>query len=611
MRNRVHNAFVILGMLLAWLAPAAAQVTAGENTNLSLGGSLFFGYSGSFGSPDVSSHGLDLGGTGQLHGFYYDPRFLSFDFQPYYRRSQDNSLYQSITNGSGFSGTTNFFTGSHFPGSVYFSKAYDTTGQFGVPGVNGITTHGNSQGYGITWSALLPNLPTLSTSYSNTGGSSSVYGANTDSHSSARNFTLHSTYSLAGFQLQGQYTRLSMDANFPVFVQSGETQESSTGSNTFTVTAGHKLPLDGYWSVGWNRSTYGGAYRSSSVDGSTNGTVNDLNSLFSFNPTHKVGLGLGVDYNDNLYGSLQQQIFAAGGAEPLPYVSTSRTLSINAQASYMVFSHLSLYANANHHEQWLPWGNRGLTQFSGNANFNFAHRLLGALTFSVGVIDTATDRGNSGASLVGNVNFLRRLHGWELGANFGYMQQVQTLVDIYTTSIYRYGATAKRRFGPLQWMSSFNGSHSGLTQFEGFSSRTETFASSIHYGRYGLNGQYSQSYGASILTAGGLVEVPGVPPPLLQPILYNANSYGGGGSFTPFRRCVLSANYVKATSNTTGSTVASAFNSTILNSRLQYRLRKLDFDANFTRFQQSISTGTLPADFNTYWIRVSRWFNVF
>ena len=613
MCQRVQQAVLVLAALAIWLSPAAAQVTVGDNVSLNGGGDLSVGYSGTSGNRDASSHSLDLGGHGWMRGFYYKPQFLSFDFQPYYRRSQNNSIYQTITNGSGFTANGSIFSGSRFPGYLSFGKTYDNTGQFGVPGISGITTHGNGENFSVGWSALLPRLPTLTASYSTTSGSSLVFGANTDSSASSRNFTLQSTYTVAGFQLLGQYIRLSTHSTFPGFLDSGETQESHTHSNSFMVNVGHQLPLAGYWYMVWNRSTYTGEYRSGMASGSNNGVVNDLNSMVSLKPTRKLGLALGANYNDNAFGALQQRILESGGI-PLANLSSSlRTISVNSQASYSVFSHLALYARANRYERWLPGSRRGMTQFSGNANFNYARPFLGALTFSVGVIDTATQEGNSGASLVGNVNYLRRLRGWELGGEFSYMQQVQTLFDVYTTSTYRYGADVKRRFRAFQWGGAFHGSHSGLTQFAGYNSRTEGFSTNLIYRRFSVSGQYSQSSGTSILTSTGLVEVPpGVPAPLLRlPVLYDAKSYGGGASVTPFRRCLVTVNYNKARSATAGPTISTGFQSTIFNARVQYRLRKLDVDANFTRFQQSITTGALPAVINMYYVRFSRWFNLF
>ena len=371
--------------------------------------------------------------------------------------------------------------------------------------------------------------------------------------------------------------------------------------------------MAGHWNLVWNRSNYTGEYRSGTATGSSDGIVNDLNTMVSVSPTPKFGLTFGADYNDNAFGALQQRILESGGV-PLTNLSSSlRTFSVNGQASYSVFSHLALYARANHYEVWLPGDRRGLTQFGGNAAFNYAKSFLGALTFSAGVIDTVTEDGNSGASLVGNVNYLRRIQGWELGADFSYMQQVQTLFAVYTTSTYRYGAQVGRRFRSFRWMGSFNASHSGLTQIAGYNSRSEGFSTSIQYRRYSVTGQYSQSAGTSILTSTGLIELPpGVPAPLLQqPILYDAKSYGGGAGLSPFRRSTISVSYNKAHSATAGPTLSSGFQSTIFNARFQYRLRRLDVDANFTRFNQSISAGPLPAVINSYYIRFSRWFNLF
>ena len=189
MRDRVHSAALVLAALAVCVLPAAAQVAVGDNVNLSAGGDLSFGYSGTTGNLSGSNHALDLGGHGWMRGFYYKPQFISFDFQPYYRRSQNDSIYQTITNGSGLTGTANIFSGSRFPGYLSYGRTYDSTGQFGVPGITGVAAHGNGDNFGIGWSALLPRLPTLTASYSTSAGTSSVFGANTDSNASSRNFT--------------------------------------------------------------------------------------------------------------------------------------------------------------------------------------------------------------------------------------------------------------------------------------------------------------------------------------------------------------------------------------------------------------------------------------
>ena len=79
----------------------------------------------------------------------------------------------------------------------------------------------------------------------------------------------------------------------------------------------------------------------------------------------------------------------------------------------------------------------------------------------------------------------------------------------------------------------------------------------------------------------------------------------------PFRRGLFSVSYNKAHSATTALARNSGFDSMIFNARFTYRLRKMNLEANFTRFEQNISTGTLPAVINSYYIRFSRWFNIF
>src|SRR5512135_698293 len=232
MRNRFHMSALILAATLLWVASAAAQIQVGEDTKLSLGGTVSAGYSGAFTDIDGSNHGIDLGGTAALHGSYYNPQFLNFDFQPYYHRSQNNSIFETLSHGKWFTSVANLFSGSRFPGSVSYSWNKDTIGQFGLPGFdNGVVSHSSGGSFGVSWSALVPDLPTLHVSFTDGGSDSTVFGANTESHSDVQNLTLQSTYKLAGFNLMGQYTHLSMDATFPAVFGALAPQESTTGSN--------------------------------------------------------------------------------------------------------------------------------------------------------------------------------------------------------------------------------------------------------------------------------------------------------------------------------------------------------------------------------------------
>ena len=134
------------------------------------------GIPGAYGDAVPSDHGLNFGGSGEVSGYYYNPNFISFSATPYYNQSRADSSYQSITGASGVTGTANLFSGTHFPGSVSYNYTENSTGTFGLTGRPNFTTYRRGNGFGINWSALVPDLPTLSVGYTQGSGSGTIYG---------------------------------------------------------------------------------------------------------------------------------------------------------------------------------------------------------------------------------------------------------------------------------------------------------------------------------------------------------------------------------------------------------------------------------------------------
>ena len=97
-------------------------------------GNVAFGYTADYSNLTGSDHTLSPSGNGDLSGYYYAPGFLSFDVQPFYNESRDNSSYQSIFQSSGVSGSASLFSGSHFPGTVSYSKIYNSEGDLSDSG---------------------------------------------------------------------------------------------------------------------------------------------------------------------------------------------------------------------------------------------------------------------------------------------------------------------------------------------------------------------------------------------------------------------------------------------------------------------------------------------
>ena len=124
---------------------------AGEVSS-NVDGTVSSGYSADYGNMTGSDHGWAVGGDLNYPGSFYNPNFLSFNATLYLNQSRANSDSQSISNASGVDASANIFGGSHFPGSVSYSKAYNSEGNYDVPGLANYVTHGNNDAFGINWS---------------------------------------------------------------------------------------------------------------------------------------------------------------------------------------------------------------------------------------------------------------------------------------------------------------------------------------------------------------------------------------------------------------------------------------------------------------------------
>jgi hypothetical protein len=614
MRNRFPSSCRILLAALVLALPACAQISLGD-FKLNMDGNLMFGYGGSFGDTGASSHNLLIGGNGQVNGSYYNPKFISFSLQPYYNRNQDNSAFQAVSNTEGLSGTVSFLSGSHFPGSFQFTDNRNSTDTLGLlgSGGGGLATNASGRSWTLGWSALLPKLPTLSFSYSKGSGTSEVYGTNEQSSSASRTLSLNSTYSIAGFSMNGSYLNMVLGLDRPDFLVSGVTSKTENHSNSLLYNVSHRLPLHGFI----NGSAMRFRNTSAFLDNGSDSTTKTYTVNASIFPWSRVSVSSGMNYSDNLNGSLNQRLIEQGAA-PIAFLGggSSHSMNVYANAGMLVVRGLSVNANVNHITQ--QWGgtDHSSTQFSGTATYSYAHRFLGSLTFSGGAVDTATQMGNGGVGLVGNVNFSRKFGHWDTSANFGYSQNVQTLVAVYTTSSYSYGANVRRRFGNRSLSTYFSGAHSGLQLRDGNQSHTENLGMNFGSRRFSLSGNWGQSMGMSILTPAGLVAAPTtIPVSLLPPesvVIYNGTHYGFGTSFNAIRNLTLFGNYSHSDNSTIAGLKSTLGNTSMLNATLRYPFRKMYFNAGYTRLAQTVTTtGGSPVVISSYYFGISRWFNFF
>ena len=603
-----------LGSLLLLALPCAAQLQVGDNLRMNMTGDVGVNYSGGI-NQTLSDHSLGFSGDGTLTGNYYSPNFLNFNVDPFYNRAQTNSVFGSLTNTTGVTSNANLFSGSRFPGTVSYNRLFNATSQFGVPNSDiGLAQHTNTQGFGIGWSALIPDWPTLTATYGINKTSNSILGLEGNNDETDRTLNLLSTYIWDGWHFTGQFLHRNANADFSQFLENPAPVHTNSASNSYGATAQHSLPLAGTFGVMYNHLHYDYDYHDSYSSESSGGSTT-VNGTAAFHPTNKLGVAFNANYNDSLLGSVPEPALNNGAVLNLTSLGSFRSELVGSDAYYQVIRSLGLHANISHEHQSFLGEDYSATQFFGSANFNIDRSLLKGLTFSFELVDTAQQKQNTGLGFVGTLNYTRKLSGWDVNGNFSYSQNVQTVLLVYTSSSYTYLGSVRRRLGDRSFfMMGYSGAHSGISANSGTSSSAMRAWTTFMHRGYTLNTFYNQSNGEAILTSGGLVPVPGnLPPSVLgQTTSYDSKGWGINAGATPLRGLVVSSGFSKSNGHTVDPLLTTATSNELINVTAQYRLRKIFLNGGYTRLRQSIGTpGTKPIDVTTYFIGFSRWFSFF
>lgn len=598
--------------LLLWALPCAAQLTIGNDLHLMKGyGSISTGYSGSYGDSGQSSSALNFGGNGNFNGFFYNPAFVSFSLQPYYNQSRDNSSYLSTFDSSGVNFTGDILKQTNFPGSISYNKSYNSNGTFGNPGLPSFTTHGNTQGMGIAWSALLPGLPPLTATYSQGTGTSSIYGTKVESVSNTHIFGLRTSYKILGFPLNASYNRSSSDSKTPELLSNQQVFGSTSSADSYGISTSHSLPLQGSISASINRMSFQSNY----LSGGNASTTDFQNASIVFRPLRKMAVTLNENYNDNLAGFINQSILTSGGVPHVEWGSGSHNLNLSAGAGYPLFRFLAVNGNVVHVSQSFAGKDYQATYVTGVVSGGYGRKLFGLIDWSVSMVDNATQAGNSAIGMMANADISHTVKRWNLSGSFNYAENVQTLLVMYTSSYYRYTAQVSHRFGKhVRWSGQFGDGHSVVNGAANSGSSNETLSSSLGVRWLSASATYSKMTGSSILTVNGLQDSPVLTPllPVTEQILYGGSNYSFSLMGTPIKRFSIGGVYTKSASNTSQSLIHSANQTEGLGASLSYQMRKLGLRAGFSKASQSISAaGIKPNGVTSYYFGVNRHFRLF
>lgn len=596
-------------LLLAW--PVTAQVRTGEVTS-SLNGTIAPGYSADFGNTTGSDHSWVLGGVANYSGSFYNPNFLSFNASVFLNQSRANSNYQSISDASGVNASASIFGGSRFPGSVSYTKTFNSEGSYNLPGLPNYVTHGNSDAFGINWSENIPKAPSFSAGFQTGSSQYSVYGTNDTGASSFHSLNLHSSYSILGINMGAYYTTGGGHALIPQFEAGEQNSETHSGNSDYGFNIGHRIPLNGSASASINRSEYNSDYLGSG----TTGTIDLINAIVSMHPLSKLSISADANYSDNLNGQLIEPVVAAGGA--VPEASTnqpSNSLDLMGVASYSLFANLQTSAFVERRSQVFMGDSYGMTSYGGSGTFSHAvlNGNFNASLNATGNTDDQTGEDTLGFSTI--ENYSSEILGWHVNGSFGYAQNVQTLLITYMNSSYNYTGNVRRRWGKLNASVGVGASRTALTQQAGTANSSQSYNANLGYGQWiTATGSYSKASGQALATGAGLVSVP-VPSPVLPAnlvSLFGGDGYSFGLSSNPMRGLILTASYAKSASNTSNSGAASTNQNSEFNSLVQYQFRKMNFTSGYSRLEQGFSgSGTQPEVTSSFYIGVSRWFNFF
>ncbi len=577
-----------------------------------MSGTVAPGYSATFGNQTASTHSWALGGSGNLTGSYYSPNFLSFNLGYYLNQSRANSNFQSISNASGLDASTSLFGGSHFPGSISFSKAYNSDGNFSIPGVANYVTHGNSDAFGINWSENLPDAPSFSAGFQTGSSQYSVYGANEQGNNRYHSINLHSGYRYAGFTFGGFYSNGSSHAGIPQVITGGSVSQTHTSDGAYGFNVSHILPLQGSISGGFNRSNWNSNY----LGFQSSGTIDILSAQASVHPLRRFSLSGNASYSDNLGGQIIQQVVTSGAAlTGLASSTASNSLDLLGSAGYSPSDNMQATLSIERRTQSFLGTNYGVTSYGGS--WTYARKLLtGSLNSSVSASANRADQsGEDSLGFSAGENYSTKMAGWNLSGSFNYAQNVQTLLVTYMNSFYNYSGSARHNWGRMFMGLSASAAHTAITDQPGTTDASQSYSATLGFGSVLTgSGSYSHATGQALVTGGGLVvspvPLPVVPPTLLS--LFGGTSYSFSASSTPTKHLIFSASWARSNSNTATGDLSSANQNEQFNTLLQYQYRKLNFTSGFARLEQGFSgSGTPPQVVSSYFIGASRWFKFF
>jgi hypothetical protein len=340
-------------------------------------------------------------------------------------------------------------------------------------------THGNSDTFGINWSEIVPDWPSLSATFQTGSNQYSIYGANDSGSTNSRSFSLRSSYLLSGFNLSAYFSDGDSHSNIPQVLEGSSQPETATSSNRgYGFAVGHQLPLHGGFSG--KRQPLRCRFRLSRLQLQRNDRYLHRDRSLSADPEiplfgqHRLlrqsfGQLVPGDHGDG------RNRYAPGARGVIARFRSARLCQLCGDAN------LQALASADHRQQFFEGKSYGADSYGGGLTYGrvvLGGNLNTAFTLTENTVSTSSA---NELGFNGTVNYNKRFDGWTAGVFANYAQNVQTLLITYMSSYYGYGGNIRRRWGRFGWTAGASFNKTGLTEQAGTSSSSQSYNSSVSY----------------------------------------------------------------------------------------------------------------------------------
>lgn len=612
--------WVVVGIVL--LSPSAlGQLQIGDNTTLKANATAGLGWTGTYDGNDINS--LTYGFNGNVTGDYYDERFLNWTITPYFNQSKLNSNFNSTSSASGVNALANFLSNSRTP--VQFTYAFDhnAEGTFNVPGSAGsFRTAGSGQAIGVNASYLPEDWPSIQGVFTHSSSNYDVLGGFGGGTANGTGFGFSSAYNLWDTNLNGSYSRSYNSSESPAFSQSGETVKSSSNQGTLQFAASRRL-------ASWSNGSFSFARTSMVADyakARTEGTFDTVGGLLSAQATKRLAFNFHANYSSNLSEQFLAAVLSGNNAGATntevkgPSV-TSSYLNYGVTSGYNITRELTATGGINRQVQGQP-GLPDAVSTIMNVGASWSHRLLGgslgahygiAYYFAPVIVRSNNENQTRDSTFTGHnaaVSYGRSFLGFSANGSLSYGRSLTYLLIGYVQSNYAANGSLSRNIASWNFAVSTSYSKAHIETMTLADSSTESYSASISHRGLGLNGNYSRSNGEGLQVGNNIIPNPTGGP--FPPLLFKGESYGGGISYRPLRRWMITSSYAKLKYNSIQADQSANNTSEQFFLRSEYHFRQMNFNFGYSHLMQGFGIGTVrPTTIDTVFFGVTRRFDIF